>query len=74
MIVFEILMYTFLLDLVKRGVLTLVSKIWCYRNDHYYCSVFPFNPMKTEGSVIAIVSQWPMSIYMLHTHVYFNQI
>ena len=68
-------MYTFLLDLVKQGVLTLVSEIWCCRNDHDHCSVFPFNPMKTKGSVMlfylvtsAMVYQWLMSSYMLHTH------
>ena len=36
----EVLMYTFVVavvvDLVKRGVLTLVSEIQHYRNDRYY--------------------------------------
>ena len=28
-----------IIDLVKWGVLTFVSEIWCYRNDRYYCII-----------------------------------
>ena len=35
-IIFEVLMYTFFVDLVKCDVLILVSEIWCYINDRYY--------------------------------------
>ena len=39
-IITEVLMYTFVVavvvDLVKRGVLTLVGEIQHYRNDRYY--------------------------------------
>ena len=35
-IIFEVLMYTVFVDLVKRGVLTHVGEIWRDKNDRYY--------------------------------------
>ena len=32
---FRFLLYTFFVDLIKRGVLTLVGEIWRYRNDRF---------------------------------------
>ena len=39
-IIFDVLMYTLFIDLVKRGVLTLVGEMWRYKkNRYYYCYI-----------------------------------